>query len=139
MRRSTTILCAGLIAVSMLPISSHAQPIDITGDWQCEYSVKSTDQAPRTTAAWFQVSFRSDAKFAGGGKTIAGGSALSMQLNGKYSVAGDGLLKMTGVSEIARQRVPFRFVSNVLNESVMERRAKEGSIAYHTQCTREPS
>lgn len=135
MGRTRPILLATVIAT--WPGQTWAEAVDITGDWKCEYSVRSQDSEARSAAAWFQVTFKADAKFAGGGKTIAAGSALSMKLQGKYSIADDGLLKMTGVSEIARQRLPFRFVSNVISDTLIERRAEEGGISYHTKCTRE--
>ena len=116
--------------------SGRADKIDITGDWLCEYSTRSADKAMKTAAGWFQVTFTAPADFKGGGKTVAGGSTLNMVLEGKYTVADDGALKLTGVSKVARQRLPFRFVSDVKSSTLIERQADTGGVTYHTKCSR---
>ena len=116
--------------------SGWADKIDITGDWLCEYSTRSAGKATKTAAGWFQVTFTAPADFRGGGKTVAGGSTLNMVLEGKYTIAEDGALKLSGISQVARQRLPFRFVSDVKSSTLIERKAEAGSLTYHTKCSR---
>ena len=127
------------IMLGLMLASTPAWALDkaeIAGKWQCEYAVRDQTKPDRDSAAWFQVTLKQGGKFLGTGKAIAGGSALPMNLRGAWALSDDGVLKLTGVSEVANQQLPFRFVADVIDANSISRLETRGSIHYRTGCDR---
>ena len=64
------------------------------------------------------------------------GSALPMTLRGAWAMGDDGVLKLTGVSDVANQKVPFRFVSDRAGPDRFKRHEVKSGTEYRTGCKR---
>lgn len=106
------------------------------GKWQCNYGVRKLSEAKEASAAWFEVTLAGSGRFHGGGKAIAAGLAMAMTLNGSWSVDEDGVLKMTGISDVTNQKLPFRFESDRVDDDTFKRHAVRKGTEYKTGCIR---
>lgn len=130
MLRPVTALAALLIATPALADAPMA------GKWQCDYGVRKLSSAVGSSSAWFEITMAESGRFHGGGKAMASGTALTMTLNGSWSVDGDGVLKMTGVSDVSNQKLPFRFVSDRVDDDTFKRHEVKSGTEYKTGCKR---
>ena len=128
-------LLAAAMLIGFVPQPSAAEA-PVTGQWQCDYGVRKLSSATGTSSAWFEITITEKGRFHGGGKAIAAGTALPMTLNGAWSLDEDGVLKMTGVSDVANQKVPFRFISDRVDDDTFKRREVRSGAEYKTGCKR---
>lgn len=132
-RRSLTALSALLLS---LPLAAAADD-GIAGKWRCDYTVRKLSSAQQSSSAWFEVTLTEAGRFHGGGKAVAAGSALPMALKGAWALDEEGVLKLTGISDVANRQVPFRFVSDRVGPDRFKRAEMKGASEYRTSCRRD--
>ena len=109
----------------------------VPGIWQCDYGVRKLSSAQKSSSAWFEITVTEKGRFHGGGKAIADGVALPMTLNGSWKLDEEGILKLTGVSDVANQKVPFRFISDRVDDDSFKRQEVRKGTEYKTACKRQ--
>lgn len=109
----------------------------LAGKWICDYGVRKLSSAGQSSSAWFEVTFKEGGRFYGVGKATAAGSALPMVVRGAWTFD-DGVLKLTGASDISNRVVPFRFVSKRVSDHRFKQREIKGAAEYRTSCKRDP-
>ena len=107
----------------------------IAGDWLCDYGVRKLSSAMKSSSAWFEVTFAENGRFRGTGKATAAGTSLPIVVRGAWRLD-DGLLKLTGLSDVSNRVVPFRFVTKRIGDDRFKHREVKGASEYRTSCKR---
>ena len=129
LRRTLTLL---MLAVTAPALAEAPVP----GTWICEYGVRKLSSSEQSSSAWFEITLVESGKFHGTGKARAAGSTVPMILRGAWAMDEDGILKLTGVSDVTNRIVPFRFISDRKGDDQFKRREMKAGAEYKTSCRR---
>lgn len=127
MLRPAFLICAAL--------SSPAFAADLTGKWRCDYAARPTTSDSAAQTSWFTVTLAEDGSFKGNGKSIVQGLATPNRVKGSWTAIGQEMV-LDGTTLSPFGRFPFRFETDIVDDTTLTRAWARDGTEYETRCQR---